>query len=131
MVFSSLRFLGGFAAALIDDPLWVMNTVPIEAEFNTLGVIYERGLIGTYQNWFMADPSTPTRPQSEDQSQSSTQPKCRRATRLKDLTVSRNVDQKLPIQFDMSTGKVIGDNRARFTSFVALLGRSIVSILTW
>ncbi|XP_052731147.1 probable methyltransferase PMT16 [Vigna angularis] len=74
MVFSSLRFLGGFAAALIDDPLWVMNTVPIEAEFNTLGVIYERGLIGTYQNWFMADPSTPTRPQSEDQSQSSTQP---------------------------------------------------------
>ncbi|BAT74032.1 hypothetical protein VIGAN_01198300, partial [Vigna angularis var. angularis] len=49
--------------------------------------------------------------------------------RLKDLTVSRNADQKLPIQFDMSTGKVIGDNRARFTSFVALLGRSKVSIL--
>ncbi|KAG2402899.1 Inositol 3-kinase [Vigna angularis] len=39
-------------SALIDDPLWVMNTVPIEAEFNTLGVIYERGLIGTYQNWY-------------------------------------------------------------------------------
>ncbi|GMN68504.1 hypothetical protein TIFTF001_037562 [Ficus carica] len=44
-------FLGGFAAALIDDPVWVMNTVPVEAESNTLGVIYERGLIGTYQNW--------------------------------------------------------------------------------
>lgn len=43
--------LGGFAAALIDDPVWVMNTVPVEAESNTLGVIYERGLIGTYQNW--------------------------------------------------------------------------------
>ncbi|KAH7522687.1 hypothetical protein FEM48_Zijuj07G0165100 [Ziziphus jujuba var. spinosa] len=44
-------FLGGFAAALVDDPVWVMNIVPVEAESNTLGVIYERGLIGTYQNW--------------------------------------------------------------------------------
>ncbi|KAF5744347.1 S-adenosyl-L-methionine-dependent methyltransferases superfamily protein isoform 1 [Tripterygium wilfordii] len=43
--------LGGFAAALVDDPVWVMNVVPVEAEINTLGVIYERGLIGTYQNW--------------------------------------------------------------------------------
>ncbi|KAF5480365.1 hypothetical protein F2P56_001122 [Juglans regia] len=43
--------LGGFAAALIDYPLWVMNVVPVEAKVNTLGVIYERGLIGTYQNW--------------------------------------------------------------------------------
>lgn len=45
-------FLGGFAAALIDYPLWVMNAVPVEAKVNTLGVIYERGLIGTYQNWY-------------------------------------------------------------------------------
>jgi hypothetical protein len=44
-------YLGGFAAALIDYPLWVMNVVPAEAKVNTLGVIYERGLIGTYQNW--------------------------------------------------------------------------------
>ncbi|KAJ0043063.1 hypothetical protein Pint_17396 [Pistacia integerrima] len=43
--------LGGFAAALIDHPVWVMNVVPVEAKLNTLGVIYERGLIGTYQNW--------------------------------------------------------------------------------
>ncbi|XP_057950575.1 probable methyltransferase PMT15 [Malania oleifera] len=43
--------LGGFAAALINDPVWVMNVVPAEAKTNTLGVIYERGLIGTYQNW--------------------------------------------------------------------------------
>lgn len=42
---------GGFAAALVDDPVWVMNMVPTEAQINTLGVIYERGLIGTYQNW--------------------------------------------------------------------------------
>ncbi|KAJ9188383.1 hypothetical protein P3X46_003744 [Hevea brasiliensis] len=44
-------YLGGFAAALVDDPVWVMNVVPVEADVNTLGVIYERGLIGTYQNW--------------------------------------------------------------------------------
>ncbi|CAH8325323.1 unnamed protein product [Eruca vesicaria subsp. sativa] len=44
-------YLGGFAAALADDPVWVMNVVPVEAKHNTLGVIYERGLIGTYQNW--------------------------------------------------------------------------------
>lgn len=44
-------YLGGFAAALIKDPVWVMNVVPVEANVNTLGVIYERGLIGTYQSW--------------------------------------------------------------------------------
>ena len=44
-------YLGGFAAALFEDPVWVMNVVPVEAKINTLGVIYERGLIGTYQNW--------------------------------------------------------------------------------
>ncbi|PKI35793.1 hypothetical protein CRG98_043828 [Punica granatum] len=43
--------LGGFAAALVQDPVWVMNVVPVEAKVNTLGVIYERGLIGTYQSW--------------------------------------------------------------------------------
>ncbi|KAK6918430.1 putative S-adenosyl-L-methionine-dependent methyltransferase [Dillenia turbinata] len=44
-------YLGGFAAALIGDPVWVMNVVPVEAKINTLGVVYERGLIGSYQNW--------------------------------------------------------------------------------
>lgn len=44
-------YLGGFAAALIEDPVWVMNVVPVEAEVNTLGAIYERGLIGTYHSW--------------------------------------------------------------------------------
>ncbi|XP_057531795.1 probable methyltransferase PMT15 [Amaranthus tricolor] len=43
--------LGGFAAALVDDPVWVMNIVPVEAKVNTLGVVFERGLIGTYQSW--------------------------------------------------------------------------------
>ncbi|KAJ9539677.1 hypothetical protein OSB04_026183 [Centaurea solstitialis] len=44
-------FLGGFAASLVKDPLWVMNIVPVEAKADTLGAIYERGLIGTYQSW--------------------------------------------------------------------------------
>ncbi|XP_019191627.1 PREDICTED: probable methyltransferase PMT16 isoform X1 [Ipomoea nil] len=44
-------FLGGFAAALVDHSLWVMNVVPVESKLNTLGVIYERGLIGTYHTW--------------------------------------------------------------------------------
>ncbi|KAJ4798849.1 S-adenosyl-L-methionine-dependent methyltransferases superfamily protein [Rhynchospora pubera] len=43
--------LGGFAAALAKYPVWVMNVVPSEGVNNTLGVIYERGLIGTFMNW--------------------------------------------------------------------------------
>jgi Putative S-adenosyl-L-methionine-dependent methyltransferase len=44
--------LGGFAAALAKYPVWVMNVVPFEGVNNTLGVIYERGLIGTFMNWY-------------------------------------------------------------------------------
>ncbi|KAH0660550.1 hypothetical protein KY289_029298 [Solanum tuberosum] len=44
-------FLGGFAANLVNDPVWVMNIVPVEAKVNTLGAIYERELIETYQSW--------------------------------------------------------------------------------
>lgn len=43
--------LGGFAATLESSKLWVMNVVPTIAEKNTLGVIYERGLIGIYHDW--------------------------------------------------------------------------------
>ncbi|TKW26780.1 hypothetical protein SEVIR_3G213600v4 [Setaria viridis] len=41
---------GGFAAALIDQPLWVMNIVPIDQP-DTLPVIFNRGLIGAYHDW--------------------------------------------------------------------------------
>lgn len=41
---------GGFAAALIEDPLWVMNVVSSYAP-NTLPVVFDRGLIGTFQDW--------------------------------------------------------------------------------
>lgn len=40
----------GFAAALIGDPVWVMNVVSSYAA-NTLAVVYDRGLIGTYHDW--------------------------------------------------------------------------------
>lgn len=43
--------LGGFAAALNKYPMWVMNVVPFDLKPNTLSVVYDRGLIGTYMNW--------------------------------------------------------------------------------
>ncbi|XP_051117175.1 probable pectin methyltransferase QUA3 [Andrographis paniculata] len=43
-------FFGGFAAAIISDPVWVMNTVPPRKP-STLDVIYDRGLIGVYHDW--------------------------------------------------------------------------------
>ncbi|CAA7392037.1 unnamed protein product [Spirodela intermedia] len=45
--------LGGFAAALAALPVWVMNVVPAGgAEVaDTLGAVFERGFIGTYQDW--------------------------------------------------------------------------------
>lgn len=44
-------YLGGFAAAMSKYPVWVMNVVPFHSNPDTLGAIYERGLIGTYQDW--------------------------------------------------------------------------------
>ncbi|KAJ6814976.1 putative methyltransferase PMT11 isoform X1 [Iris pallida] len=43
---------GGFAAALIEHKIdsWVLNVVPISG-FNTLPVIYDRGLIGVSHDW--------------------------------------------------------------------------------
>ncbi|XP_048542431.1 probable methyltransferase PMT23 [Triticum urartu] len=41
---------GGFAAALVDRALWVMNVVPI-GQSDTLPVIFSRGLIGVYHDW--------------------------------------------------------------------------------
>ncbi|CAH9096569.1 unnamed protein product [Cuscuta europaea] len=44
-------FLGGFAASLISDPVWVMNVIPAQGRPLTLDVIYDRGLIGVYHDW--------------------------------------------------------------------------------
>ncbi|CAL9165569.1 probable methyltransferase PMT17 [Musa acuminata AAA Group] len=44
-------YLGGFAAAMMKYPVWVMNVVPANSDQDTLGVIHERGFIGAYQDW--------------------------------------------------------------------------------
>ncbi|KAG4216205.1 hypothetical protein ERO13_A01G226900v2 [Gossypium hirsutum] len=41
---------GGFAAALNEYPVWVMNIVPSSMQ-NTLSAIYDRGLIGAFHDW--------------------------------------------------------------------------------
>ncbi|XP_009771172.1 putative methyltransferase PMT26 [Nicotiana tabacum] len=41
---------GGFAAALRDLNVWVMNIVSVDAP-DTLPIIYERGLFGIYHDW--------------------------------------------------------------------------------
>lgn len=43
--------VGSFAAAIESPKLWVMNVMPTIAEKDTLGVIFERGLIGIYHDW--------------------------------------------------------------------------------
>lgn len=48
--------VGSFAAAIESPKLWVMNVVPTAAESSTLGVIYERGLIGIYHDWYLFSP---------------------------------------------------------------------------
>ncbi|KAG5543207.1 hypothetical protein RHGRI_016082 [Rhododendron griersonianum] len=41
---------GGFAAALLQKEVWVMNVVPVHAP-DTLPIIFERGLVGVYHDW--------------------------------------------------------------------------------
>ncbi|XP_042432124.1 probable methyltransferase PMT20 isoform X1 [Zingiber officinale] len=41
---------GGFAATLIGSPVWVMNIISSYGS-NSLGIVYDRGLIGTYHDW--------------------------------------------------------------------------------
>ncbi|XP_073011225.1 probable methyltransferase PMT9 isoform X1 [Typha latifolia] len=52
--------LGGFAASLANEDVWVMNVVPAN-ESRKLKVIYDRGLIGTVHDWcesFLTYPRT-------------------------------------------------------------------------
>jgi hypothetical protein len=67
------------------------------------------------------------------QNRSDTQPtkrSVRGATRMKKLALDLIDGQKLPIEFDESTGKPLGENKTKFKSYVGFLGRSKVSILT-
>lgn len=47
--------LGGFAAALKDKDVWVMNVAPVNASAK-LKIIYDRGLIGTVHDWYVSCP---------------------------------------------------------------------------
>ena len=42
---------GAFAVNLLKDAVWVMNVMPPNNRVDTLGVIFERGLIGIYHDW--------------------------------------------------------------------------------
>ncbi|CAA0820152.1 Probable methyltransferase PMT9 [Striga hermonthica] len=42
--------LGGFAAALKDSDVWVMNVAPVNSSAK-LKIVYDRGLIGTVHDW--------------------------------------------------------------------------------
>ncbi|KAE9449049.1 hypothetical protein C3L33_19044, partial [Rhododendron williamsianum] len=42
--------LGGFAAAVKDKDVWVMNVAPVNSS-SRLKIIYDRGLIGTVHDW--------------------------------------------------------------------------------
>uniref|UniRef100_A0A2P2M3K2 Methyltransferase n=1 Tax=Rhizophora mucronata TaxID=61149 RepID=A0A2P2M3K2_RHIMU len=42
--------LGGFAAALKDTDVWVMNVAPVNKSAR-LKIVYDRGLIGTVHDW--------------------------------------------------------------------------------
>ncbi|KAL0553493.1 hypothetical protein IC582_007388 [Cucumis melo] len=41
---------GGFAAAVSQQKVWVMNVIPVHAP-DTLPIIFERGLVGVYHDW--------------------------------------------------------------------------------
>ena len=79
------------------------------------------------------DLPTPCTPSSaENVEETSTPPAPRRVrggTRLRDLTVSRESEQRIHIDIDIQTGKVSGPKKQKIYSYVALTARSKVSIL--
>lgn len=46
--------LGGFAAALNDKDVWVMNVMPVQSS-PRMKIIYDRGLIGATHDWYVND----------------------------------------------------------------------------
>lgn len=76
----------------------------------------------------MDDPSSISASESEWDTRSMKR-KGRRGTQLRSLTFPRNGRLKMSIEFDQSTGNPLGRTRKMFKSFVALLGRTKVSIL--
>lgn len=50
--------LGGFAAALINKDVWVMNVAPVNSSAK-LKIVYDRGLLGTVHDWYALYPVIP------------------------------------------------------------------------
>lgn len=44
--------LGGFAAALINKNVWVMNVAPVNSSAK-VKIVYDRGLLGTVHDWYV------------------------------------------------------------------------------
>jgi len=74
----------------------------------------------------MDDVSAPSRSRLDSQS---TKKKVRGPTLMKKLALDRTDGQRIPIEFDESTGKSIGENKTKFKSYLGFLGRSKISIL--
>nr|WNP90956.1 hypothetical protein [Medicago sativa] len=74
----------------------------------------------------MDDVSAPSRSRLDSQS---TKKKVRGPTLMKKLALDRTDGQRIPIEFDQSTGKSIGENKTKFKSYLGFLGRSKISIL--
>ncbi|KAK7361666.1 hypothetical protein VNO77_03740 [Canavalia gladiata] len=97
--------------------------------FSLLGIINHCSKVLLNVLRYMTDPSEVPPSQSGSENPSSRQKKGRRATRLRELTLSRSGEQRIPIEFDKATGNPLGPNNTKFKSYVALLGRSKASIL--
>ncbi|KAI4357296.1 hypothetical protein L6164_001255 [Bauhinia variegata] len=59
----------------------------------------------------------------------STHKKSKHVTRLRELTLNRSREQRIPIQFDLSIGNPLGEKKKQFKSYAALLGCGKPSIL--
>ena len=75
-----------------------------------------------------SEPASVNQRQSEGEPSNQPIRRGRRATRLRDVSLSRSVGEKIPIQFDQYW-KPIGPNASRYRSFVGLLARNKPSIL--
>ena len=51
--------LGGFAAALVNEAVWVMNVAPVNSSAK-LKIVYDRGLLGTVHDWYALYLVTPS-----------------------------------------------------------------------
>ncbi|KAI4347885.1 hypothetical protein L6164_008661 [Bauhinia variegata] len=76
-----------------------------------------------HEDWYMNHSSSNPSSQSKSYNQS-TYKKGRHATQLRELTLNRNGEQRIQIEFDKSIGNPLGPTRKQFKSYAALLEHS-------